>query len=244
MPRNLADATLASLPIDRLDALESLRGDADVVVAIRLNMAWVSWDPGGGEVMARLLPVPGVRFYTPRDSEYHTPGRWLPSLEVPSDLSTDAFPLARSIVPEPIRPVPPGSWEVAPIEPSLAGDEMPRPCTAWLGALELLNDWADRATTAEIASLRGATCGERALVIGDPPPLLPGGGRFWGRLVLCPLGRVVRPWMTDRAWAEWLGLGDGDRAIVTECGIDVVPGAAIGELGRAAIRLAYRGVTR
>jgi hypothetical protein len=243
-PPKLADATLASLPIDRLDALESLRGDLAITVAIRLGEAWVSWERGRDEVIARLLPVPGVRFYSARGSDYHAPGRWLPSPEVPSDLAMDVIPVARAVLPEPIRPVPPGPWEIAPIEPSLAGDDQPRPCSAWLGGLEALGAWADRATTAEIAALRGATRGNQALVIGDPPPSLAGGRRFWGRFLLCPLGRVARPSMTDRAWAQWLGLADGDRALLRDDGIEVIPGETIGALSRAGIRLACRGVSR
>lgn len=243
-PPKLADATLARLPIDRLGVLEAIRDDPAIVVAVRLDEAWVSWDQGRADVIARLLPVPGVQFFLPSESGHQVPGRWLPRLDVPADLADVAVPASRAILPEPIRPEPTGAWSPGTIQPSLADDDQPRPCSAWLGPLKSLADWADRAASAEIAALRGALRGGEALVMGDPPPWLPGGRRFWGRTLLCPLGKTPQPSMTDRAWAVGLGLSEGDRALLREDGLEVVPGLSVGTLGRAGIRLAFRGALR
>lgn len=241
----LADATLARLPIDRLDALESLRGDLGLSVSIRRDGAWVAWDRGKPEVIARLLPVSGVRFFVAFGSEYHALGRWLPSRDVPTDLTVDAINVARAVVPEPVKPEPPGGLKFRTIEPLLTLDDQPRPCSAWLGPLASLGAWADRAPTAEIARLRGAIQKGRVLLFGNPPPWLPGGRRLWGRSLLCPLGTIARPSMTDGAWAEALGLMDEDRALLLDGGrpVEVVAGSAVGPISRASIRLACRGVT-
>jgi hypothetical protein len=74
-------------------------------------------------------------------------------------------------------------------------------------------------------------------------PALPGtldGERFWGDSVLIPLGRRPEPDLPESVLAAALELCDGAVAMVAADGVEVVPGAAVGPVSRAGVRLLKR----
>jgi hypothetical protein len=104
-----------------------------------------------------------------------------------------------------------------------------------------LDHWADLATTAELAHLTGAICGERVLVLGTPLPPLPVGVRYWGRSVLTPLGFAPEPTLPEGLLREALALR-GDEIALLHCdGVEVLSRGMLAPLTRAGIRLALRG---
>ena len=79
--------------------------------------------------------------------------------------------------------------ETSPLVPQvlrLVPDRCFRPTTALDGTLGALAAWAETATSASLAALRGARLGDRVLLIGPRLPALAGAVRLWGRARWCP----------------------------------------------------------
>jgi len=237
MRTDLAAVLSASVAVADLAALAGLRTRPAVTVAVRGERAWVRWPPGESDVLLGLLAAPGVELFTTRDGLWFRLGSRLPCFEVPAE---EGVPLAAALTPAPL-PRPAAAQAAPPPCPlRLVRDDRPRPASALRTSLAELARWAETATTQQLAALRATRAGDVVLLLGEPPPPLPGAMRFWGRTLLTPLGLRPDPDLPEGALAEALGLGPGEIGLLTEDGLEVLPQSAFAPLGRAGVRLAFR----
>jgi hypothetical protein len=236
MPSPLGDVKCASVPAEALGALSGLRGESGVTVALLFGRAWVRWDAADERVLRCLLPVPGVELYVERGGHWHRFGRHLPSFEFASDL--EYRPLHQVLFPAPVVPVPAPQVRPKPLPIRLVPDPCPRSATALECAVSELARWADTVSAVRLSRLRAAQCRGRLLVLGERLPELASGQRFWGERLLAPLGWRPEPDLPGSALREATGLAADDILLLRANGFEVVPGAALAPLTRAALHLA------
>jgi hypothetical protein len=94
---------------------------------------------------------------------------------------------------------------------------------------------------ARLRDLRAAVCDQEMLILGDRPPWLRDGLRFWGRRVLCPLGQRPEPDLPESALLAGLQVAGDEFLILTYASAEVVPTASLGPLTRAGLRRAAEG---
>jgi hypothetical protein len=248
--RRLEDVCAARLPVSALEVLADLRRESGIRVrlapasgdGVNEAHAWVHWDPGNLTVLRRLLPLRGIELYAPRDGLWYRPGAHLPSFGVPQEANDEAIPLARAVTPRPIEVIEAGGDDVRGPRPIRLGltrarDETPRETTALLCVLTELGEWADRATTTQLAAIEAAWSGEMALLLGHGLPPL-GGERFWGRRLLAPLGWRPDPDLPESTLLRALGVVEGEIVILEADGFEAIPRDAFQPLTRAGVRLA------
>jgi hypothetical protein len=254
MATPLDEVCLASLPAAALPALAPLRCHPDVEAWRSGERLWVLWPAGSSDVLHRLLPVAGLELYTRREGLWYRLGRRLPAFEVV--LTKETMPLHRLLTPAPCQPEAPpanhasggvyprrdqpGGSHAATVALRLVREEKPRLTTALRCELVQIGKWSERATSAELAAVRGAYSGNRVLLLGGRLPPLPG-ERFWGERVLLPLGQRAEPDLPESALREVLGLAEGEIAVLDQEGVDIVPAGALRPLTRAGVRLALGG---
>jgi hypothetical protein len=231
----------ACVPEAALGVLAGLRREPGVVVSLRRGEAWVRWPPGQTSVLAKLLPVPGVRLYVRGDALWYAVGHRLPSFEVPEGLEDDEVSLSAAIVPEPIPLTTPSRREWEPVSVRLVRDDQARPASAVCCRLESLSAWAELATSAQFEDLEAAHDGDRVLIRGRTLPPIADSARFWGGRLLIPLGFRVEPDLPVLALLRSFGADSDDLVIVDETGIELVPETALRPLSRASLRLASEG---
>jgi hypothetical protein len=107
------------------------------------------------------------------------------------------------------------------------------------GVLDLLQ-WADSATTAELAAVRGARSGDRAVLLGQRLPAIPAATRFWGQSVLVPVGFRPEHELAPVVLRAACGASDGELLLLDESGVELIPRAAFEPLTRAGVRLGAR----
>jgi hypothetical protein len=234
------DVSCASLPADALPRLAGLRGEPGVQVALEVGRLWLRFEPGAERVVRKVLPLAGAELFTSHGGTWRRFGQSLPAFDVPADLSLQ--PLSHVLFPAPVQPVPPGDAAITPVRLNLALDDRARATTAMLCPLATLVAWADTVPAARLARLYGVTRGGEALVIGELLPVLDSGERFWGRLVLIPLGLRPEPDLPESALRAAAGVRDDELLLLRPGHADAVPRAALGRLSRAALRLAAEGV--
>jgi MoxR-vWA-beta-propeller ternary system domain bpX2 len=183
------------------------------------------------------MPLATVELFALRDGKWFRSGRRLPSPDVPSE--EGARPLSSVLTPSPVTPLE-GGKAVATVSLTLVRAGRPRPVSALMCELRELARWADGATSQQIEALVATRWGEKALVRGERLPTLAASPRWWGRDVLVPLGFRPEPDLAEEILRQVMGLGEGDVALLTNEGADVVPAAAFGPVSRAGIRLAVR----
>jgi hypothetical protein len=232
----------ASLPASLLAGLSDLRRDPGVTVTLVGDRAWVRWDSASSMVLDRIRPIAGAELYSRRGGLWHRLGHRLPSFGLPVDDGA-GMPIHRVVTPLPVQPEPPGADAIEPVGLTLVPDDMERPATAVECELVVLGRWAEMATSASLGTLRVSRSGDRALVLGGPLPPLAGGLRFWGRIVLIPLGMRPEPELPEAALCAALGAGDDGLLLLKPDGAEVVPPGAFRPLTRAGIRLALEGRT-
>jgi hypothetical protein len=238
----LDDARGARVPRDGLAALAPLRRVPGVRVVETSGEAWVVWDGAMPSVMRALLAVSGVAFYSHADGRWRELNAALPDFTVPD--AEDALDLARAVVPAPLDPVPPPDLALMRVDLQLVPCAQPRPATALRCSLDVLLGWCERATAIEISRLSGAANGRRVWLRGEALPPLPGAERFWGTLVLAPLGLRPEPeWPEGRLRAA-AAIDDGELLVLTPDGAEALPLAAFRPLARAAVRRAAGEVER
>jgi hypothetical protein len=235
----LEDASFAIIPAHALGLLAPLRDVAGVSVALDGSIARVAFPAGQRAVLERLLCAPGVELYSRRENAWYRATESLPAFDF--DTRGNFLPLSRALTPARIESELAPPLKPAPVILKLARSEKPRESTAALYGLIALTAWADMASGRVIESFRAARQGERVLLTGVNPPWIEPGQRFWGERVLCPLGYELTPDVPESATCEALGLREGDVAIVSESGGEVVPAAAFAQLTRAGLRLAQDG---
>jgi hypothetical protein len=253
MTASWKDVRRASIPVGDLPVLAELRGPGQIRVLIAGPFAWISWEPGSDlmreMLVRRILPLPGAVLYTQREGCWYRLGAHLPCFDVPQGDGSDWPPLERTIFPEPIRPARPQERLHDPIRIRLVRDAMmaARQATALRCSPAALAAWAERATSAELAAVKGAwirpvaSHGPAAEVlllgpIGSLPPLTEG-LRFWGSELLIPLGFRADPELPPSAIRRAAGATTEELAVLDDDGLELIPRAIFKPLSRAAIRL-------
>lgn len=225
----------ARLPAAGLAALAPLRPVGGVRV-IAGDPAWVTWDGPRPDVVAAVLAVSGAELFEPRDGRWFRPGDRLPAFDVPP--AGDAVALDRAVVPAPFAATEPDGRELKRVPLRLVRCDVPRPATAVRCSVSALQAWADVATTAEIAAVKAAQCGNVVWLLGEKLPALAGAERFWGDRVLVPLGLRAEPEWLEAALREAANVGPDELLVLTEAGTGALPTEAFRALTRGAIRRA------
>jgi hypothetical protein len=249
----------ARIAIPDLRVLADLRRRTDIRVLVEEDRAWVYWSPESHPMqqvlIGRLLPLPEVELFTRRGGYWYRLGEHLPAFEVPVEAGTEGAPLERIVMPRPMTALPPADGRPNPISLRVVRDERsrPRPPRALRCPLERLAAWAEQATSARLASLRGAWAsgagdesgGAEVLVLGASGslPELPGALRFWGVDLLIPLGFRPDPELPESALCRAVGAGSNHLVILDSQGYELIDRAAFRPLSRAGVRLARRGAT-
>ncbi len=240
MPTPLDDVCAASFPPGALAHLAALRARPDVRIASQGEQTWAFWPAGEADVARCVLALGGARLFVRREGLWHAFGQHLPTFDVPDLEKT--MPLANVLFPSPLSPEEVGErcWPALPLR--LVRDDRPQPATALQCSRAELGRWADGATTYQFGALEAALCGECVLLRGTRLPPLPGAERLWGNAVLLPLGWRPEPALPEGALAAALGLAEGEVALLSYEGAEVVPAGAFGPVSRAGVRLALREV--
>jgi hypothetical protein len=232
------DVCYASLPESALPRLAPLRCEPGVQVAVHEGRLWVRFEPGSERVLRCGLPLAGVELFAFRDGAWRRFGESLPAFDFPQDLQL--LPLYQALFPAPVLPVPPGAAALSPIRLMLKPDDRPRPTTAMYCSLSVTRAWADTAPATQLERCHGVIRDENVLVVGTGLPVLERSERFWGRLVLAPLGFSPDPDLPETALREAAGVLSEELLLLRQDRAEALPRAAFGPLSRAALRLAVR----
>lgn len=232
------EVTAARLPAAHLAALAPVRHRDGVRVVLAGEVAWAYWPAGRADVVRCLLPVPGAVFFARRAGLWFRFGSRVPTADAPPDAAGQA--VAAVLVPARFEVVAPDviAWEPVPLTVARGGT--PKPATALACTVNELLAWADGATTAELAAVRGARSGSRAVLLGERLPAIPAATRFWGDAVLVPVGFRAEPALPDAALREAAGAAADEVLLLDERGAEVIPRAAFEPLTRAGVRLGAR----
>jgi hypothetical protein len=241
MPTPFADIACASLPLDALPHLAALRCEPGLQVATADGRLWLRFEPGSERVLRCVLPLPGVELFACRDGTWRRFGQSLPAFDFPHN--ADYQPLAHVLFPSPVLPMPMRDTSIAAVQLTLKPDDRPRPTTALRCPLAALAAWADTVPTACLHRLHGVARAGQVLVVGAALPVLNGGERFWGKLVLVPLGFRPEPDLPEAALREAASVQTEELLLLGHAGAEAVPRAAFGRLSRAALRLAAEGTS-
>jgi hypothetical protein len=236
-PDPLAAVTAARLPASTLAALAPVRDRADVRAHPDGDIVWVTWPAGAAAVARCLHPVEGVAFYVLRDGQWFRFGSRLPAADGPPP--GDGRPLAGLLTPARFDPVPPADAG-PPVRLGVAPGGGPKPVTALVCEVTALAHWADATTTAELAAVRAARDGSRAVLLGMSLPAIPGAARYWGDDVLVPVGHRPDPDLPPAAVRAAAGAAAGELVLLDAGGAEVIPRVAFAPLTRAGVRLATR----
>jgi hypothetical protein len=218
-----------------LAALAPLRAAGSVRVIVG-DLAWVTWDGPRPDVVAAVLAVPGTELFEPRDGHWFRSGDRLPAFDVPP--AGDPVPVDRAVIPGPFAAMEPGDRELKRVPLRLVRSDLPRATSAARCSLKVLATWADAATTAEIAVVKAARCGDVVWLLGSRLPALPGGERFWGDRVLIPLGFRAEPDWPEAALREAANVGPDELLVLTEDAAEAISVGAFRPLTRGSIRRA------
>jgi hypothetical protein len=253
MTASWKDVRRARIPVGDLPVLAELRGRGSVRVLIAGAVAWVCWEPGSDPMQAilvrRILPLPGAVLYAERGGCWYRLAEHLPCFDVPKGDGSDWPSLERTIVPAPVKAARERGRSHDPIQLRLVRDPaMPaRPASALRCTPEALAAWAERATSAELGSVKGAwkrpvaPDGSSAVVLVTGPigslPALEEGVRFWGKELLIPLGFRALPDLPPSAIRRAAGATNEEVAVLDEDGLELIPEAIFKPVSRAAVRL-------
>ena len=164
------EVSAARLPAAHLAALAPVRDREGVRVVPAGAFAWACWPAGRADIVRCLLPVPGVEFFTRRVGLWFRFGCLVPTADAPP--AGDGQPVAAVLVPARFEPLLPGS-PPPPVVLTVARGGAPRPAAALACALGDLVSWADRATTAELAAVRGGAAATAWCCSARSSPRLP-----------------------------------------------------------------------
>ena len=112
------------------------------------------------------------------------------------------------------------------------------PVTAASCGLSDLGGWADRATTSELAAVRAARSGPRAVLLGSGLPVVPGSTRYWGHTVYLPVGYRAHPDLPVDVLREAVGAATGEMVFFDLAGVEVIHAEVFEPVTRAGVRLA------
>jgi hypothetical protein len=225
----------ARLPSGGLSALASVRDQKDVRVLRAGEVAWVRWPEGQSEVVQCLLPVHGIEFFIQSAGLWFRFGHSVPTNDAPPP--GEGVSVAAILAPNRFEPLPPTEQTWSPIVLTVVrGGELKSTAAIVCTISELLK-WADRATTAELATVRAAHCGERAVLLGKQLPTIPTALRYWGKQVLMPLGFRAEPDLPEAALRGAVGVSEDELLVLNETRAEVIPLAAFESPTRAGVRL-------
>jgi hypothetical protein len=215
-----------------------LRREVGIMVTTAGDRVWVCWEAGAEAVVRRVLPLPGAELYTRRDGLWYRIGHHLPTFGLPVEDESVARPLYRAVTPEPAQVIMPEEMPPTSTRLRLVRDEHVRPASAMRCALAALDRWIESAPTTEITALSAAWFGGEVIVRGTRLPTIAGSERFWGELLLAPLGFRPEPSLPEPALRRVLRVRDAALLVLSDQGIEEVPREAFGPLTRAGVRLA------
>jgi hypothetical protein len=208
------------------------------------------------DMLVRLiLPLEEATVYTECDGLWYRLGERLPRFDVPEGDGSDWPPIDRVIFPEPVKAVLSREGLKTPLSIRLVRDATPalRPASALRCSPVSLAAWAERATSAALAALKGAWLGpgsgngsEAVVVVTGAPevlPLLAEGLRFWGTELFVPLGFRTEPDLPASAIREAAGAKPDELAVMDQDGIELIPRNIFKPLSRAAVRMIQEGST-
>ena len=231
----LIGVTAARLPAAGLAALAPVRD----LVGVRIHPAgervWVTWPADLPRVARLLIGVTGAEFFTRRGTAWHRFGHRLSTSDAPPD--DEGLPLTGMVLPGRITPLVPESREPTTTVILTRGGVI-RAASALMCSTSALATWAAGALTTELAGVRVATDGERAILIGDRLPSLPGATRFWGMDVFLPLGFRTEPELPDALIRAAAGAEPDELLILTPNGAEIIARSAFAPATRAGLRLA------
>jgi hypothetical protein len=231
-----AEVAAARVPAVGLAALAAVRCRPGVGVVLVGKSAWATFPAGDGEVIRCLMPVPGVEFFARRGGAWARFGHRLPTADAPP--AVGMTPSDRVVLPEPVEPIATATVG-PPVRLTIVRGGGPRPATALRCAVAALARWADVAPARDLAAVRAARTGDRALLLGERLPAVPG-ERFWGEWVLVPLGFRAEPALPNDVLRAACGVGAEELLLLDGHGAEAVPVAAFEPLTRAGVRLANR----
>jgi hypothetical protein len=254
MTERWKDVRCASIPVEALATLADVRDQPEIRVSIDRARAWISWETDSDAMRAilvrRILPTPGAELFTRQGGHWYRLGAHLPAFDVPLFDVASGVPLNRVLLPTPVTARRPAGERLGPQLIRLVRDEgaLRRPTTALRATAHVFAEWADRATSADIASLEavcaagpdGLTRESPILILGTPGrlPLLPGSTRYWGADLLVPLGFRVDPELPDSVIRRAAGADTVHLVVFENHGFELIPRALFRPVNRAAIRLA------
>ena len=233
--------TEARIPVADLVCLAPLRTRSDIRVRMAHGIAWLNWTTSRAEAIRELLPRVGAEFFTTVKGQRYRLGSRLPSGEAPPD--GEARPLATVLMPSPATLAEPDAGIFGGVDLRLVRCDVPRPTVALVCPLEALREFADRATTAELAGVSGLLSRDRAVLFGETLPSVPGAVRFHGKGVLIPIGFKLHPELPETIVRSAAGIADDDVLLITGAGIETIPRSRAEPLTRAGLRLAIAGAT-
>jgi hypothetical protein len=229
----IAESSCARLPATALPHLGALRACGHLSALQEGECLWLFWPAGEVKLARVILAVEGAELFVRRGSVWHRLGEHLPVFHVPD--SRSARPLSALLFPAPVTPVRPEAPAWRPVSLTLVRDGTPRPASALRISRAVLRKWADVATSYELKAVEAACSGEEVLLRGELPAL--SGERFWGRRVLLPLGYCIEPDLAEGVLLGALGLQEGEIALWTAEGVEVLAAEVFGPVTRAGVRL-------
>src|SRR5579859_6414796 len=238
MPTAFDDVCSAALRPAALPLLAPLRTEPGLQIATQAGRLWLRFETGFERVLRGILPLRGVELFTRRDGAWHRFEQSLPAFDYPAGATFE--PLYQVLFPAPVLPVPPGAAPLRPVRLMLTADDRARPTTAMLCPIAALLAWADGVPNTRLQRLHGVLRHGQMLVLGQALPLLPGATRYWGKLVLVPLGYRPEPDLPESALREAAGVETEELLMLRPDGADAVPRAALAPLSRAALRYPSR----
>jgi hypothetical protein len=225
----------AWLPQTHLKFLAGVRCRTDVSVITSGERAWVTWPTGIEEVWQALLPAPACEFYQEHNGLWYKLGSRLPATGFPP--KGEAKSLDAVLFPAPAQAELPPALAAKPVRLTLVADDKVRPTAALRCSITDLQDWADRATTKELADCRAASCGESIFLRGSRLPAVLGAKRYWGERVWIPLGFRPEPNLPETALRAAAEVSLGEILVLTQQGAEAVPEDAFAPVMRAGLRL-------
>jgi hypothetical protein len=232
----LDEVCCAKLPERGLASLAPLRCATGVTVTLEGEWAWIRWPPENGEVLAQVLPVPGVELYERREDRWFRHGSFLPAFDVPE--LEEGRPLYQALLPLAVHATKLAEDRLEPVVLRLVRDYRPRATIALLCGLSEMSKWVEAVPGPRLASIRGAFCATRALLLGTRLPLIGGCTRFWGDRVLVPLGLRPEPDLPEEAILEALRVAKQEFLLMQEEGVEIISFDAVQPLTRSSLRLA------
>lgn len=224
----------ARVPKTALAALAPLRQLTGVQIVEAADEAWIVWEGNMPALIGSLLPASGVVLYR-RDEQNWRPIRdALPDFAVPFEGPPVA--ISRAVLPGKVLPSAPPDQRFGRVDVKLVPSAQPRPVTAIRCVAHRLLCWAEKATSLEIGEVSGAVCGETVWLRGKSLPFLPESARFWGELVLTPVGFRPDPDWPEGPLRQAAQVNDDEILVLSPNGPEALPASAFQPLTRAAVR--------